>query len=591
MSETNLKKISPLSHSKTSAFVNCQRKFSFSYLEGIKEPSSIHAAVGTFVHSVIEEYFKHEDNPNPYFNWIQNFNYLEDTYLKLWSKSGKYLMSLYEQQESKVNNSFSSVEEWTKQLVLNYIELEDWIQLESDIEGLKFDSKAVTVGELGIQNEKYVKKELVSNKDSFILRGYIDRLQAGKLGKKIIIDIKTGKPPSSLDKEKADQIKSYALMYGHQEIDAGYVYFLGEKNITPEKRIIEVPIEDIDKNEEFYTKSYDGMIINAQLDSVNYSKGLYRDVWKPKINHFCNWCWYKNGCPEWVNVYQDKKTSIALDSINSKLRHQGGLSKLSKLSKQDEINTKKISSAYYELNKLDLQLQNKLTDLQNTHLEELQNTSMAIADKHKENSNSIKALHKLKKLINDIGLQSFVSQNKNLLDKYVLPSQNKIISIDLNMQEKEIWQNITNILNNIQHEELVSQLGDFKADFLSVINELRRDWMLWHDFTEINKFKDIDILNVLSRLKEFQLFRGKKISLLKKKSFEVFLNECLIKMRQVKKLTIDDLAFLQSSKKHYLKNLHLLAECISVTLSEIIEIQNKIQKTLDKLVSIDKDLL
>ena len=73
MSETNLKKISPLSHSKTSAFVNCQRKFSFSYLEGIKEPSSIHAAVGTFVHSVIEEYFKHEDNPNPYFNWIQNF--------------------------------------------------------------------------------------------------------------------------------------------------------------------------------------------------------------------------------------------------------------------------------------------------------------------------------------------------------------------------------------------------------------------------------------------------------------------------------------------------------------------------------------
>lgn len=587
MTDTNLKKISPLSHSKTSSFINCQRKFSFSYLEGIKEPSSIHAAVGTFVHSVIEEYFKNEDNPNPYFNWNQNFNYLEDTYFKLWEKSEKYLTSLYKQQESKVNNSFSSVEEWAKQLVLNYIELEDWIQLESNIEGLKFDTEVETIAGLAIQNEKYVKRELNSNKDTFILRGYIDRLQANKSGKQIIIDIKTGKPPSSLDKEKADQIKSYALMYGEQEVEAGYVYFLGEKNITPEKRIIEVPIKDIDKNEQFYTSAYDEIISKSGLDSTNYSNGIYKDVWQPKINHFCNWCWYKNACPEWVNIYQDNKTSISLNSIYSKLRHQGGLNKLSK---NDKKIATLITSTYFELNKSDLQLQNKLTKLQDSHLEELRITFVAISDKMKENSNSVNALHKLKKLINEISLQSFISQNKNLLDKYILPSQNKLVSIDLNMSENEIWKNITIILKSIQDKELVSQLGEFKNDFDNIIDELRRDWMLWNDFTEINKFNDIDISDVVTRLKDFKLFRANKINLLEKKSLQEFLNECMLKMKQIKKLTSDDLVFLQNSSDHYLENLNLIADNISDTLSEILQIQSNIQKTLDKFISIEKDL-
>ena len=78
---------------------------------------------------------------------------------------------------------------------------------------------------------------------SFVLRGYIDRLQESETGKKIIIDIKTGKPPSSLDSEKADQIKSYALLYGEENVEEGYVYFLGEKNIKPEKRIFQVEIK------------------------------------------------------------------------------------------------------------------------------------------------------------------------------------------------------------------------------------------------------------------------------------------------------------------------------------------------------------
>ena len=46
-----------LSYSKASSFENCERKFSFSYVEKIRTESGIHAAVGTFVHEIIEEFY------------------------------------------------------------------------------------------------------------------------------------------------------------------------------------------------------------------------------------------------------------------------------------------------------------------------------------------------------------------------------------------------------------------------------------------------------------------------------------------------------------------------------------------------------
>ena len=42
---SKLRSISPLSHSKTVSFSSCKKKFSYSYLVGIKDTSGIHGCI------------------------------------------------------------------------------------------------------------------------------------------------------------------------------------------------------------------------------------------------------------------------------------------------------------------------------------------------------------------------------------------------------------------------------------------------------------------------------------------------------------------------------------------------------------------
>ena len=577
MTSSKLKKISPLSHSKASTFSNCERKFSFNYLESISEPSSIHAAVGIFVHSVIEEYFKEENNLNPYFNWEQSSNYLEETYKKLWPKYEKNLNYLYKEQSSKVNNSFSSVEEWTSELINNYIELEDWIQNESDIESLKLSTNLKTVGDLNIENEKYVKKEIISDEDSFILRGYIDRLQSDSNGNKVIIDIKTGKPPASLDKEKANQIKSYALLYGENDVTAGFIYFLGDKNIKPQKRIFEVPIEDIDENEEFYVSSYKKMINKSKQDIENFNNLTYPDLWSPMINPLCNWCWYKNTCPVWVNKYQNKNITKSLENLYSRLRHSGGLAK------QDETTKDLFSNIYYEINRLDMELQVDLERLKSNELNELKNTIKAINIHKKENSISNNAVNKIKKLLDDIGSSSFISQNKELLESYVIKNKKILLEVDNKLSEDKTWEILSVVLNNIQNQELVSQLDDLKDEFNQTIEKLRSEWMIWKDFEEIDKITELNIEIKVDNLINFKLFRKDKLKLLEKNSIHVYIENNIESFSKLKKITINDLEFLGESKDQYLNNLHKLSEQITTSLNKLLLNQKAIDDNILKL--------
>ncbi len=577
---SELKKLGPLSHSKTASYSNCERKFSFNYLESIKEPSGIHAAVGTYVHSVIENFYKSEKAQNPYFNWNGSTNYLLGVHENLWKKHKKYLTFLYEKEKSKVNNSFGSIEEWINQLILNYIELEDWIQNDSDLINLKFSKESELINDLNITNELYVKQEINTDETSFVLRGYIDRLQEIENGKKVIIDIKTGKPPSSLDSEKADQIKSYALLYGEENVAEGYVYFLGEKNISPEKRIFKVAIEDIDENRKYYVKTFDSMTRKSEYDRENHYQEVFADVWKSKINPFCNWCFYKNGCPEWVKVYQSNDLSKSLNKFYSKLRHKGGVSK------QEKEVQEEIVSIFAQFKNLDLDIQQSIESLYQNQLKELLNTVTTLNNLKKQNSGINEVLNKIKILLNEVSEVESISLNKELLDKFIIPSQKTIVQLEYDMPEEKLWKSFTKIIKNLQNEQISSQLGDYNDSFIEKIDELRRDWILWKDFKEVSKFAELKIKNLIEDFLEFKLYRKNKISLLKRKPFVEFLRIFHDEFIKILELNQQDLYFAKNGAEDHLFNLKKLTNEILEKLKKIISLQNELEENISKLSNI-----
>jgi len=577
---SELKKIDPLSHSKTASYSNCERKFSFNYLESIKEPSGIHAAVGTYVHSVIENFYNTEKEQNPYFDWNGSSNYLLDIHENLWKKHKRYLSFLFNKEKTKVNNSFKSVEEWVNQLLLNYIELEDWIQNESDLLNLKFSKEAPLINDLNITNELYVKQEIKTDENSFVLRGYIDRLQETEKGKKIIIDIKTGKPPSSLDNEKSDQIKSYALLYGEENIEEGYVYFLGEKNISPEKRIFKVTIEDIDENKKYYVKTFDSMTMKSEFDIENYSQDVFADVWKPKINPFCNWCFYKNGCPEWVKVYQNNDLSKLLNKFYSKLRHKGGVSKLEK-EVQEEI-----VSIFAKFKDLDLDIQQNLQSLFQNQLQELLNTITSLNNIKKQNSVINEVLNKVKILLSEVSEVESISSNKELLDNFIIPNQKVLVELNYEMPEEKLWLSFTKILQDLQNEPVSSQLGNYEDSFNEKVDDLRRDWILWKDFKEVSKFAELNIKNLIEEFMEFKFYRKNSISLLKRKPFIEFLMNNQDEFNKILELEIQDLSFAENVAEDHLINLKKLTGEILEKLKKIINIQNELEENISKLSKI-----
>ena len=60
-------------------------------------------------------------------------------------------------------------------------------------------------------------------------------------------------------------------------------------------------------------------------DRISFSNSGTDDVWNTKPNILCNWCWYKNLCPTWL---EKKNTNIETAQLNQKLfevRHSGGV--------------------------------------------------------------------------------------------------------------------------------------------------------------------------------------------------------------------------------------------------------------------------
>ena len=124
--ESKLPNYQPLSHSRRSKFEECPRAFSFSYLEKIPQTDNIYAGVGTFVHSVIEDFYNNPKNPNPRnYTGEDPLGCFRNVFDERFTKEGEELTKLFE--NSEVNNNFSSVKDWLITLMTNYVNIENFI--------------------------------------------------------------------------------------------------------------------------------------------------------------------------------------------------------------------------------------------------------------------------------------------------------------------------------------------------------------------------------------------------------------------------------------------------------------------------------
>ena len=286
-----------LSYSKASSFENGERQFSFSYIEKIRPASGIHAAVGTFVHEIIEEFY----NQNHFFDCIKNDSdkelaYLSELFEKNWDKQKNFLQKLYNK-EKKTPVEYKSLEEWVKTLIKNYIELEIFISQNSDL----YPDLQITRN-ISIFNEKRFTKyfDFDSNDklQSFELQGYIDRLIfSNDLLHCSIVDLKTGKPSSFGKEDKKDQIRTYQYLVtkGNSEdfetqknfvVTNGYLFYLGGKNIDPKKRILKVSEDDFNDIDNFinnkFEKTLENVLSKRNLDIEIFNSEGIKSPWKAK---------------------------------------------------------------------------------------------------------------------------------------------------------------------------------------------------------------------------------------------------------------------------------------------------------------------
>ena len=96
-----------------------------------------------------------------------------------------------------------------------------------------------------------------------------------------------------------------------------------KKHIDKNDRLLVIFLEDIEKKF-LYSNQVIHDVYSKDIEAYNQKK-LDSEIWEPQPNNLCNWCWYKNLCPDWV---ERKNSKLAVGELSQKLhevRHAGGV--------------------------------------------------------------------------------------------------------------------------------------------------------------------------------------------------------------------------------------------------------------------------
>ena len=247
-----------LSPSSISLFRGCPQKFKLSYIDKIKEPSSWHTILGSFVHEVLEYLYKEDPKDRT-----------QETVKRIatdrWSNHG------WAERVDELAEKLDTVAGFKRiafQAMINLWELED--PTATMLEGQEV--------------------KVLTEIEGVAMKGFIDRIALDADGKVVISDYKTGQVPDSKyvsDDEKWFQLLAYALMLREAEqkpTSTLELYYLSKKV----KHSFEVTQEHLENTRQMIVKT------RASID-----ESCATSQFKCNVTKLCDWCHYKkiDVCP------------------------------------------------------------------------------------------------------------------------------------------------------------------------------------------------------------------------------------------------------------------------------------------------------
>lgn len=245
-----------LSFSSISTFKQCQKRWKFRYIDKLEDPPGYPAVLGTFVHLVLEEFFKLDLFERD----VENAKILARKLWEEFSKTENFLSVVENSEQAhrefrqKAWVSISGIWEFEDPKKVNVIATEAPFTL-------KFEDTDVSV------------------------TGFIDRIEA-KNGKYEIGDFKTGKAPrKQYQQDKLLQLRIYGLAV-HESTgempSKGKLLYLGSEIVS-----------------ENYSKLKFAQVERVVNDTaVNIRLVKNNENFEASVGPLCAWCSYVDRCDE-----------------------------------------------------------------------------------------------------------------------------------------------------------------------------------------------------------------------------------------------------------------------------------------------------
>ena len=180
-----------------------------------------------------------------------------------------------------------------------------------------------------------------------------------------------------------------------------------------------------------------------------------------------------------------------------------------------------------------------------------------------------------------------LKKNDDIFNTFLIPNQKILVKLSSEISETDHWKIITNILNHIQEEKFTSLLSDYENDFKLQIDDIRRHWMIWNDFDEVDNFDETDYIANLEKLIEFKLFRKDKLSHLGKKTLMEFLSLSLDKLKTLESTNYDELTHTNNNFKPHFEDMISLCSKVILQIKGLVDTYSIIESNLEKLSSVD----